>query len=194
MKASLGMIEVKGFVLALEIADIMSKTAAVQTEDLKITRGSGWVTVCVYGNVGAVNAAISAGKQQAVLKRGLISARVIARPIDNIFGKKNDIILKDTKVHKSKESIEKEQSEPPKVKGITATTENETQVPAKAGRAESVTENKTSSDEKSNKTEASVSGSLEKAPKESDKRKRKPRTSAIQKNTSAPKKGGQVNE
>ena len=86
---SLGMIETKGLIGAIEAADAMVKSANVQlvgTEQV----GGGLVTVMVRGDVGAVKAATDAGAAAAEKVGELISVHVIARPhteVDNILPK-----------------------------------------------------------------------------------------------------------
>lgn len=89
MREALGMIEVKGLVVSIEVSDAMVKAADVQLTRLNITKGIGWVMIAVTGNVGAVNAAIAVGEKVAVNKNSLVSSKVIARPIDDIFQKEN---------------------------------------------------------------------------------------------------------
>lgn len=110
MKDALGMVEVYGFALAVDIADTMLKTANIQLEDLKITRGIGWLTIAVEGNVGAVNAAILAGTEKAKAMEGYISSKVIPRPIPNIFGEKPEAEPKQAEVDESKEKPTETQS------------------------------------------------------------------------------------
>ena len=76
---SLGMIETKGLVGAIEAADAMVKSANVQLVG-KEQVGGGLVTVMVRGDVGAVKAATDAGAAAAGKVGGLISVHVIARP------------------------------------------------------------------------------------------------------------------
>ena len=71
---SLGMIETKGLIGAIEAADAMVKSANVQLV------GGGLVTVMVRGDVGAVKAATDAGAAAAEKVGELISVHVIARP------------------------------------------------------------------------------------------------------------------
>ena len=83
---SLGMIETKGLVGAIEAADAMVKSANVQLVG-KEQVGGGLVTVMVRGDVGAVKAATDAG---AAKVGELISVHVIARPhveVDSILPK-----------------------------------------------------------------------------------------------------------
>ena len=86
---SLGMIETKGLVGAIEAADAMVKSANIQLVG-KEQVGGGLVTVMVRGDVGAVKAATDAGAAAAEKVGELISVHVIARPhveVDNILPK-----------------------------------------------------------------------------------------------------------
>ena len=86
---SLGMIETKGLIGAIEAADAMVKSANVQLVG-KEQVGGGLVTVMVRGDVGAVKAATDAGAAAAEKVGELISIHVIARPhteVDNILPK-----------------------------------------------------------------------------------------------------------
>ena len=76
---SLGMIETKGLIGAIEAADAMVKSANVQLVG-KEQVGGGLVTVMVRGDVGAVKAATDAGAAAAEKVGELISGHVIARP------------------------------------------------------------------------------------------------------------------
>ena len=85
---SLGMIETKGLVGAIEAADAMVKSANVQLVG-KEQVGGGLVTVMVRGDVGAVKAT-DAGAAAAEKVGELISVHVIARPhveVDSILPK-----------------------------------------------------------------------------------------------------------
>ena len=84
---SLGMIETKGLVGAIEAADAMVKSANVQLVG-KEQVGGGLVTVMVRGDVGAGKAATEAGAAAAEKVGELVSVHVIARPhteVDNIL-------------------------------------------------------------------------------------------------------------
>ena len=84
---SLGMIETKGLVGAIEAADAMVKSANVQLVGKELA-GGGLVTVMVRGDVGAVKAATDAGAAAAEKVGELVSVHVIARPhteVDNIL-------------------------------------------------------------------------------------------------------------
>ena len=102
MNEALGMIEVKGLVVATEVADIMVKTASVRLNELKITKGIGWVTVVVLGDVGAVQAAIEAAKITALSKNAFITAKVIPRPVEGII---ETILIKKSNKLTSAEEI-----------------------------------------------------------------------------------------
>lgn len=76
---SLGMIETKGLVGAIEAADAMVKAANVSLVG-KESIGAGLVTVMVRGDVGAVKAATDAGAAAAERVGELVSVHVIPRP------------------------------------------------------------------------------------------------------------------
>jgi len=78
MKA-LGMIEVYGYVTAVEALDSALKAANVKLVDVTLVQG-GLVTVLVDGDVGAVKAAMDASKTAAERIGRVISVHVIARP------------------------------------------------------------------------------------------------------------------
>ena len=80
---SLGMIETKGLIGAIEAADAMVKSANVQLVG-KEQVGGGLVTVMVRGDVGAVKAAVEAGAAAAKRVGELISVHVIPRPHDDV--------------------------------------------------------------------------------------------------------------
>ena len=76
---ALGMIETKGLVGSIEAADAMVKAANVVLVGKEYI-GSGYVTVMVRGDVGAVKAATDAGAAAARRVGELISVHVIPRP------------------------------------------------------------------------------------------------------------------
>lgn len=76
---SLGMVETRGLVAAIEAADAMLKAANVTlvgTEKI----GSGLVSVMVRGDVGAVKAAVESGAASASRLGELVATHVIPRP------------------------------------------------------------------------------------------------------------------
>ena len=76
---ALGMIETKGLVGAIAAADAMVKAANVQLIGYEKI-GSGYVTVMVRGDVGAVKAATDAGAAAAKKVGEIVSIHVIPRP------------------------------------------------------------------------------------------------------------------
>ena len=80
---SLGMIETKGLIGAIEAADAMVKSANVQLVG-KEQVGGGLVTVMVRGDVGAVKAATDAGAAAAARVGELLSVHVIPRPHNEV--------------------------------------------------------------------------------------------------------------
>jgi microcompartment protein CcmL/EutN len=79
VKEALGMIETKGLVGAVEAADAMVKAANVTLVGYEKI-GSGFVTVMVRGDVGAVKAATDAGAAAADRVGEVVSVHVIPRP------------------------------------------------------------------------------------------------------------------
>lgn len=88
---SIGYLEVEGLSGAIVAADRMLKTAQVQLKFLENTKGNGWITVSVTGDVAAVEAAIDAGKGE--MGDRVAGSMVIANPAPGIseLGK-NDAI------------------------------------------------------------------------------------------------------
>lgn len=65
---------------AVEAADAAAKSANVQIIGIELSRGFGMVTVKIEGDVGAVKAAVQAGKAAAERVNRVVSTQVIARP------------------------------------------------------------------------------------------------------------------
>ena len=80
MKQALGLIETIGLAAAVEAADTAVKSANVFLIGYELTRGDGMVTVKIEGDVGAVQAAISAAASAARNVNRVYSARIIPRP------------------------------------------------------------------------------------------------------------------
>lgn len=80
MEKALGLVEVTGLSSAIETADVMAKAANVTLIGLEAARGSGMMTIKVNGDVGAVRAAVEAGKAAAMADGSLVSVDIIARP------------------------------------------------------------------------------------------------------------------
>nr|SFZ88582.1 Propanediol utilization polyhedral body protein PduK [Loigolactobacillus rennini] len=79
MSKALGMVEVVGYACAVNVADIMTKTADVIIKGVQRARGSGWLTIKVTGDVGAVQASVTAGKAQAQQDHLFVTSKVIPR-------------------------------------------------------------------------------------------------------------------
>ena len=84
MKQAIGLVEVKGLASAIEVSDTMVKVANVELLGVEKAKGFGWMTVKVAGDVGAVKAAVDAGKAIAVANNVYLSALVIPRPANNL--------------------------------------------------------------------------------------------------------------
>lgn len=84
MKQALGLVEIQGLSTAVLVADTMVKAANVTILEIENSKGQGYMTVKVAGDVGAVNAAVSAGKQTGLENHKLVSFKVIARPADSV--------------------------------------------------------------------------------------------------------------
>ena len=78
-KEALGLVETRGLTAIIEVADAMVKAANVGLTGIEKI-GSGYVTVMVRGDVGAVKAAVDAGAQAAKQVGDVISVHVIPRP------------------------------------------------------------------------------------------------------------------
>lgn len=79
IRQSLGLIETVGLAAAIEAADTAVKSANVQIIGYELTKGGGMVMVKMLGEVGAVNAAISAATVAAARVNTVVSTKVIAR-------------------------------------------------------------------------------------------------------------------
>lgn len=89
MSQALGMIETRGYIASVVAADAMMKSANV-TLIKQESVDAGLMTILVTGDVGAVQAALDAGKEAAKRVGVLISAHMIARPYDEI----NEIVMR----------------------------------------------------------------------------------------------------
>jgi microcompartment protein CcmL/EutN len=79
MNYAIGMIETQGFAAVIEAIDSACKAANVEVIGKEKT-GGGYVTVLIKGDVGAVKAAIAAGKEKVPPLGKLVAAHVIPRP------------------------------------------------------------------------------------------------------------------
>ncbi len=78
-ETALGMIETRGLVPAIEAADAMVKTAEVRIVAVEQTVAA-LITIHVYGETAAVQAAVDAGRAAAERIGPVLSAHVIPRP------------------------------------------------------------------------------------------------------------------
>ena len=94
---ALGLLEFSGWASTLAAADAALKAANVQFIGYELSKGNGWVVLKVQGDVGAVQAAIAAGKEAGLKVGGsLHSALVIPRPHADLFGvTKPPVVLED---------------------------------------------------------------------------------------------------
>ena len=82
-REALGLVETRGLTALVEVADAMVKAADVRLVGMEKI-GSGYVTVMVSGDVGAVNAAVEAGAEAVRNLGELVAAHVIPRPHTDI--------------------------------------------------------------------------------------------------------------
>ncbi|QFJ54618.1 BMC domain-containing protein [Pseudobutyrivibrio xylanivorans] len=84
MQEALGLVETVGISTAIEVADVMVKAANVKLLEMENTRGGGYMTIKIVGDVGAVKAAVDAAKAAGIKYGNFVSASVIARPADGM--------------------------------------------------------------------------------------------------------------
>lgn len=84
MQKSLGLIETQGLAGGIEAADAAVKSANVELIGYELTRGGGWTTVKIQGDVGAVKAAVDAAKAAASKVTRVVSTKVIPRPAQGL--------------------------------------------------------------------------------------------------------------
>jgi microcompartment protein CcmL/EutN len=77
---ALGLIETVGLVAAIEAADAAVKAANIQLVGYELTRGGGMTVIKLSGDVGAVTAAVAAGKAAAEKVGRVWTAYIIPRP------------------------------------------------------------------------------------------------------------------
>lgn len=80
---ALGMIETKGLVGAIEAADAMVKTAGVRLVGYRNVDGT-LISVFIRGDVGAVTAAVEAGRAAARRLSELVAWHVIPMPYPEV--------------------------------------------------------------------------------------------------------------
>lgn len=102
MNESLGLLEVKGLLGAITMADVMVKASNVHVVNIDRANGFGWFTVKVIGDVGAIQSAIQAGTLTAKEMGCFIGSKVIPRVSQSVV----DMFLKEEEV---KENVEPNQ-------------------------------------------------------------------------------------
>lgn len=128
MGKSLGTIEVVGLSSAIVVADAMAKTANIEINDLEITKGFGYVTVKIFGDVGAVKAAISAGKSLALQSGAYVASNVIARPNMDLEKRILSFREEEKKEEPKKEEVKEESKVEEKVENTSENTEKPIEV------------------------------------------------------------------
>jgi carbon dioxide concentrating mechanism protein CcmK len=85
MTIAVGMVQVEGYPAALQVADVMVKSAQVTLVSCEGI-GTAYWTVVVRGHVAEVNAAVKAGIEsvRAVTGGRAVSHQIIARPEGNL--------------------------------------------------------------------------------------------------------------
>jgi len=84
MNDAIGLIETRGYVGLIEASDAMVKAANVSLVK-HIQIGGAYVTTIVKGDIGSVNAAVTAGKEAAQRVGNLVAAHTIARPASGLL-------------------------------------------------------------------------------------------------------------
>jgi len=102
MNSALGLIEMVGFVGVIEAADAAVKAAAVEVSGLEKIDG-GMVSIRLRGDVGAVQAAVDAGRHAAQQLGTLVAAHVIANPHEDLVRLFN---LNGPQIHGTAENLE----------------------------------------------------------------------------------------
>ena len=84
MQQAIGILETKGLIALVTGTDAMLKAADVRIAGPMTSVGNAMVSVTVFGNVAAVKAAIDAGADAARTVGEVLSAHVIARPVNEV--------------------------------------------------------------------------------------------------------------
>lgn len=103
MNESLGLVEISGMSTAIVVADAMAKSANIKIVEIENSKGLGYMTIKITGDIGAVNAAVSAGKQIGITHNNFVSSKVIPRPSDFVYK-----VFGTTKEEKNKKLYKKE--------------------------------------------------------------------------------------
>ena len=102
---ALGLVEVYGYIAAIEAADSALKAANVELLGIEKVRG-GIVTVQLIGDVGAIQSAVESGTNSASRIGTILSSHVISRVDDDLIGKVINLKkVEETKVVNSVKEI-----------------------------------------------------------------------------------------
>lgn len=82
MMDAIGYLETAGLPSAIVAADKMLKTAAVGLLGIENTKGGGWVTVGIHGDVAAVSVAVETGRR--AVGAAYVGATVLANPAPGV--------------------------------------------------------------------------------------------------------------
>ena len=160
MKEALGLVETRGLSTAVLVADTMVKTSNVNIIDIENTKGLGYMTIKISGNVGAVNAAVTAGRQIALENNAFVSAKVIPRPSNYIEGTFCQPKKEETKSKNEDNPLENEVSQKASDSKIGEVTISEPKIIEKENKAEKkpqkLEELKEIKDEKLQKNESEI--------------------------------------
>ncbi|MGB9812217.1 MAG: BMC domain-containing protein [Thermovenabulum sp.] len=106
-KKALGLIETVGLVAAIEAADAGVKAANVKLIGYELAKGGGLTTVKFAGDVGAVKAAVEAGKAAAERVGKVYAVHVIPRPDNQV----EDFFEESEKKREKEKEIDAEDEE-----------------------------------------------------------------------------------
>jgi ethanolamine utilization protein EutM len=84
VKNALGLIEIVGLPAALEAADAAVKAANVELIGYEMAKGGGMIVIKLSGNVGAVTAAVQAGKAAGSKVNKVVATHIIPRPHEQL--------------------------------------------------------------------------------------------------------------
>lgn len=99
---AIGIIETRGMAAAIEAGDAAVKAANVRLMGYELSKGGGWVTVKITGDVGAVKAAVAAGSAAAEKVNKVIGTLVLPRPhvdIKGVFHSPDNVCPKEDTVN-----------------------------------------------------------------------------------------------
>lgn len=115
MSKAMGMIETKGLIGSIHAGDAMVKAANVEILKQEFIDG-GIVTIFIVGDVGAVQAAVDAGRVAAESVGELLGAHVIPRPDDAVqkmFAPKPSDVEGNKAYEQTKAAVVKQEDSPP---------------------------------------------------------------------------------